>query len=109
MVVSADGKFEVQFQSNVLIFDSGYVMWVPCTIYKSSCTIDVEYFPFDEQECTLIFGSWTYSIDEVSLKPYTDRFIKVCVVENSFTVNVVQTLSKSVYIYYKNRTQGTHM
>jgi len=53
-------------------------MWVPCTIYKSSCSIDVEYFPFDEQECTLIFGSWTYNEDEVTLRPYTDRFLKVC-------------------------------
>ena len=81
LTISADGKFEVQFQSNVLIFDFGLVMWVPCTIYKSSCSIDVEYFPFDEQTCTLIYGSWTYMEDEVSLKPYTDRFVKVCYVE----------------------------
>jgi len=80
LAISADGKFEVQFQSNVLIHDYGWVMWVPCTIYKSSCSIDVEYFPFDEQTCTLIFGSWTYMDDEVTLKPFTDRFIKVCVV-----------------------------
>ena len=56
------------------------MMWIPCTIYKSSCTIDVEYFPFDEQECTLKFGSWTYNADEVTLKEYTDRFEKVCVI-----------------------------
>ena len=74
---SADGKFEVQFQSNILIYYNGYVMWIPCTIYKSSCTIDVEYFPFDEQKCTFIFGSWTYSGNEVKLKPYTHKFTKV--------------------------------
>lgn len=81
LVVSADGKFEVQFQSNVLIYQS-YIMWVPCTIYKSSCAIDVEFFPFDEQECQLIFGSWTYNEEEVSLKPYTDNFTKVSDAEN---------------------------
>jgi len=74
---SADGKFEVQFQSNILIYNGGYAMWIPCTIYKSSCTIDVQYFPFDEQNCTLMFGSWTYSGKEVKLKYYTDRFLKV--------------------------------
>ena len=27
---------------------------------RSYCGIDVEYFPFDEQECMMKFGSWTY-------------------------------------------------
>ena len=65
-------------------------MWVPCTIYKSSCTINVEYFPFDEQTCTLMFGSWTYSEDEVILRPYTDRFEKVCVLESTVAVKTAQ-------------------
>lgn len=42
------------------MYHSGLIEWKPPAIYKSSCEIDVEYFPFDEQTCVLKFGSWTY-------------------------------------------------
>ena len=36
------------------------VEWKPPAISHSSCEMDVEYFPFDEQTCVMKFGSWTY-------------------------------------------------
>ena len=48
-----------------VIYYFGYVLWVPCSIFQSSCSIDVLYFPFDEQTCEMIFGSWTYNSKQV--------------------------------------------
>lgn len=67
---NADGKYEVSFKPNVVIYDTGRVLWIPPAIYKSSCTIDVEYFPFDEQHCEMKFGSWTFNSEQVVLDWY---------------------------------------
>ena len=47
---------------------TGEVVWKPPAIYKSSCKINVEWFPFDEQSCDMKFGSWTYDGYQVDLK-----------------------------------------
>lgn len=47
---------------------NGFVVWEPPAIYKSSCIIDVEFFPFDIQKCKLKFGSWTYDGNQVDLR-----------------------------------------
>ena len=30
-------------------------------IFKSTCQIDITWFPFDDQDCEMKFGSWTYN------------------------------------------------
>lgn len=59
-IYSADGNFEVTLETKATLNYTGRVEWKPPAIYKSSCEIDVEYFPFDEQTCVMKFGSWTY-------------------------------------------------
>ena len=58
--LSADGNYEVTIMTKAQLHFTGKVVWNPPAIYKSSCDIDVEFFPFDYQECFLKFGSWTY-------------------------------------------------
>ena len=59
-IFSADGNYEVTIMTKAILHYSGRVTWNPPAIYKSSCEIDVEFFPFDEQKCFMKFGSWTY-------------------------------------------------
>ena len=65
---SADGNFTVKLMTKATIHSDGRVMWKPPAIYKSLCPIDVEFFPFDEQQCTLKIGSWTYDGYSVDIK-----------------------------------------
>ncbi|PIC18837.1 hypothetical protein B9Z55_024590 [Caenorhabditis nigoni] len=44
---NADGNYLVSFYSNVVVEHTGDMLWVPPAVYKSSCLIDVEFFPFD--------------------------------------------------------------
>ena len=37
-------------------------------MFKSTCKIDITWFPFDDQDCDMKFGSWTYDGYKVDLK-----------------------------------------
>ncbi|NP_996947.1 acetylcholine receptor subunit delta precursor [Danio rerio] len=62
-----DAQFQVAYYCNVLIYSSGDMYWLPPAIFRSSCSINVNYFPFDWQNCSLKFSSLTYNAKEISL------------------------------------------
>ena len=77
---SADGNFEVTLATKATLWFNGLVEWKPPAIYKSSCEIDVEYFPFDEQTCVMKFGSWTYDgfqVSHLTNQTLSDR-VQIC-------------------------------
>ncbi|XP_031631661.1 acetylcholine receptor subunit alpha-like isoform X1 [Contarinia nasturtii] len=65
---NADGHYEVTLMTKATVFSSGLVSWQPPAVYKSSCEIDVEYFPYDVQTCVLKLGSWTFDGFKVDLR-----------------------------------------
>uniref|UniRef100_A0A3Q3DUY2 Cholinergic receptor nicotinic alpha 2 subunit n=1 Tax=Hippocampus comes TaxID=109280 RepID=A0A3Q3DUY2_HIPCM len=65
---NADGEFAVTHMTKAHLFHTGAVRWVPPAIYKSSCSIDVTFFPFDQQNCKMKFGSWTYDKAKIDLE-----------------------------------------
>uniref|UniRef100_G3U3T3 Cholinergic receptor nicotinic alpha 2 subunit n=1 Tax=Loxodonta africana TaxID=9785 RepID=G3U3T3_LOXAF len=65
---NADGEFVVTHMTKAHLFSTGTVHWVPPAIYKSSCSIDVTFFPFDQQNCKMKFGSWSYDKAKIDLE-----------------------------------------
>uniref|UniRef100_A0A669CRZ9 Cholinergic receptor, nicotinic, alpha 4b n=1 Tax=Oreochromis niloticus TaxID=8128 RepID=A0A669CRZ9_ORENI len=73
---NADGDFAVTHFTKAHLFYDGQIKWMPPAIYKSSCSIDVTFFPFDQQSCKMKFGSWTYDrakIDLISMASDVDQ------------------------------------
>ncbi|KAI1723953.1 neurotransmitter-gated ion-channel ligand binding domain-containing protein [Ditylenchus destructor] len=64
---SADEKFDARFPVNFVVQHTGHVLQAPPAIVKSSCEIDITWFPFDEQICHLQYGSWTYTREHLDL------------------------------------------
>lgn len=64
---SADEQFTGSMETNVAIGYDGKIRWDTPAITKSSCKVDVSYFPFDGQQCRLTFGSWTYNGNQIDI------------------------------------------
>ncbi|XP_062571330.1 neuronal acetylcholine receptor subunit alpha-6-like [Saccostrea cucullata] len=46
---------------------NGQITWLPYEVFESRCPIDITYFPFDEQICSISFVIWSYARDEVAI------------------------------------------
>ncbi|XP_010223904.1 PREDICTED: neuronal acetylcholine receptor subunit alpha-10-like, partial [Tinamus guttatus] len=64
----ADEQRSGPTDTNVVLRSDGRIVWDAPAITKSSCKVDVSFFPFDGQQCRLTFGSWTYDGNQVDLR-----------------------------------------
>ncbi|KAI0990374.1 hypothetical protein GJ496_002820 [Pomphorhynchus laevis] len=87
---NADGNYDVNYCSNIIVSYNGLIQWVPITIYKSTCSLNVRYFPFDQHTCQLRFISFTYNRDEVDFGFYQNKsFIAMSDFSTSGSWNVL--------------------
>lgn len=89
---SADEGFDGTYATNVVVRNNGSCMYVPPGIFKSTCKIDITWFPFDDQRCEMKFGSWTYDGFQVCRKRVICR---VC----SATTNDHPSIYFSFFVY----------
>ncbi|KAM6149288.1 neuronal acetylcholine receptor subunit alpha-6 [Erethizon dorsatum] len=64
---NAVGDFQVESKTKALLKYNGTITWTPPATFKSSCPMDITFFPFDHQNCSLKFGSWSYDKAEIDL------------------------------------------
>ncbi|XP_041851754.1 neuronal acetylcholine receptor subunit alpha-10a [Melanotaenia boesemani] len=79
---SADNHFTGPMDTNVVIRHDGQMMWDSPAITKSSCKVDVSYFPFDGQQCRFTYGSWTYNGHQLDIHNALDSADLADLVEN---------------------------
>ncbi|XP_063314792.1 neuronal acetylcholine receptor subunit alpha-6 [Pelobates fuscus] len=64
---NAVGDFQVEGKTKALLKYNGLIQWAPPAIFKSSCPMDITFFPFDHQNCSMKFGSWSYDKAKIDL------------------------------------------
>ena len=67
---SADDRLSELRDALCVVSSNGEVLWIPTSLYKSACSIDITNFPFDSQICHLKFGSWSYDGFKVDIDFY---------------------------------------
>lgn len=68
-----DNGEQYLFQTKVVINHDGTISWLSPNKLRSSCKIDIQYFPFDTQYCKITFGSWTFDGGKLSLDFYRNQ------------------------------------
>lgn len=79
---SAGDSFDPKSPVNAVLSYTGMVSYLPPGMFRSTCQIEIDQFPFDEQKCRLKFGSWTYDTTTVDLKNKSDSAQLDTYVEN---------------------------
>ena len=64
------------------MYQDGVVTWIHKSVITTPCTMDVRFFPFDTQNCTINFGSWIYSNLHINLTLDKDQSLEINYREN---------------------------
>ena len=62
--------------------------YIPPFILKTTCNIDTTWFPFDEQNCDIKFGSWTYNGFKLDVKMVRKIFCSHTYFTKNFTLQL---------------------
>jgi nicotinic acetylcholine receptor, invertebrate len=72
---AAEKPIVFDLKGGLKLFNNGKIYYSRPTQYSFSCKLDLKMFPFDKQNCEMIFGSWKYSKSKLDLKPFNENDI----------------------------------
>ncbi|VDO53253.1 unnamed protein product [Haemonchus placei] len=88
----------VKLQSNndIRVNHTGHVRYYIPFSSESLCKLDVKFFPFDTQQCTLLFGSWAHSNDSIKYSLYSPKLSLIDFYDNQeWELDTVRSSVKS--------------
>ncbi|XP_072015975.1 neuronal acetylcholine receptor subunit alpha-9-like [Amphiura filiformis] len=53
--------------ADVVVYNTGMMLRIPSVLITFTCKMDLKFFPYDNQVCPLIFGSWHHHVDVLNL------------------------------------------
>ena len=74
------GTPEARYEDLVVVTSDGSMIWVPMVTIYATCPMDLTRFPYDVQTCTMVFGSWTHTSNQMAVTVSTQlgfRFFSV--------------------------------
>jgi len=89
------------WQSNVLIYNSGKILWVPPCKMQSMCHFNLKVHPYGEQTCSWKLGSWTFDGNVLDLQMYNQTAgVDISDLNNSSGFEIISTTGERNVKYY---------
>ncbi|KAK3739073.1 hypothetical protein RRG08_025162 [Elysia crispata] len=69
---SVESQRQLGYNMNMVRLDhSGWITWKPSQIIRTGCDIDVTYYPFDTQTCSIVVSTWMSTKRDIDIDPQT--------------------------------------
>lgn len=76
------GGGRTTYTTNVAVRYDGSNTWLNPAMFKSICNVDITNFPFDDQECLMKFGSWSFDKSKIDLAMKNDSVLNSYYIQN---------------------------
>jgi len=89
------------WKSNVILYSTGKVLWVPPCKVRSQCSFNLRKQPYGEQKCILKFGSWTFDGNVMDVQFYNGTAgLDLSDMHNSSGFEIVKNVAERHDKYY---------